>query len=122
MSKDISSIIAGWPFESNQFLVRTVQGNDGQDKIQLRLDLGLLQMEFHGRPDAQKPHGQESYLTHYQQLQKEHDQTNPDGKPFVLESTDCEHLMREGLQYYHRYLSFGISSCTNFVRAIRNGI
>ena len=29
-----------------------------------------------------------------------------DDPPFVLESEDCQRLLREGVQYYHRYISF----------------
>ena len=36
----------------------------------------------------------------------EHDAENPDGTPFLLESEDCVRLLREGVQYYHRYVSF----------------
>ncbi|MEX0713067.1 MAG: UvrB/UvrC motif-containing protein, partial [Pirellulales bacterium] len=31
---------------------------------------------------------------------------NPDGPPFVLDGEACERLLREGILYYHRYLSF----------------
>jgi hypothetical protein len=65
-----------------------------------------MQMEFHGRPDGQRPHDAESYLHCFQQRQREHDRANPDGRPFSLETADCELLLREGVQYYHRYLSF----------------
>ena len=30
---------------------------------------------------------------------------SPQGTPFSLSSDDCSLLMREGMQYYHRYLS-----------------
>lgn len=106
MSKDISSILAGWPYEPDATSVRIVPGADGKDKIQLRLDLGLMQMEFHGRPDGIRPHGHESWLEHYQSLQRAHDQAHPDSSPFRLEPEDCAELLREGVQYYHRYLSF----------------
>jgi hypothetical protein len=106
VSKDISSILAGWPYEPDATSVRIVQGGDGNDKIQLRLDLGLMQMEFHGRPDGVRPHGHESWLEYYQAQQQSHDQANPDASPFLLEAEDCAELLREGVQYYHRYLSF----------------
>ena len=38
--------------------------------------------------------------------QKEHDTANPDGASFQLSPDDCQLLLREGVQYYHRYLSF----------------
>jgi hypothetical protein len=106
VSKDVTGILAGWAFDPRDYTVRIVTGDDGQDKIQIRLDLGLLQMNFHGRPDGQQPHGYESYLHYVQQQQRQHDAHHADGPPYQLNSTDSEILLREGIQYYHRYLSF----------------
>jgi hypothetical protein len=106
VTKDIGPVISGWDFEPDRVSVRIVTGNDGRDKIQLRLDLGLMQMEFDGRPDGQRINGLESWLEYYQQQQAAHDAANPDGAPFRLESEDCAKLQREGVQYYHRYVSF----------------
>ncbi len=106
MSKDITQTIHGWDFDPDHISVRIVRGEDGRDKIQLRLDLGLLQMEFDGRPDGQRIHDHESWLEYYQQFQARHDGRHPDGPPFALESEDCTRLLREGVQYYHRYISF----------------
>ena len=44
MSFDISDILADWPYEPGQISARKITGDDGKEKIQLRLDLGLLQM------------------------------------------------------------------------------
>ncbi|MGD9721733.1 MAG: UvrB/UvrC motif-containing protein [Pirellulales bacterium] len=106
MAKDISQTLEGWDYDPDQISVRIVPGDDGRDKIQLRLDLGLLQMEFDGRPDGKRIQGCPSWLDYYLKVQREHDQRHPDGPPFVLESDDCQHLLREGVQYYHRYVSF----------------
>ncbi len=106
MSRDITNIIAGWQFEPDDINVRLVEGDDGREKVQVRLDLGLLQMEVDGRPDGTRPEGSESWLDHFVGLQRAHDGANPDGRPFRLTSSDCEKLLREGIQYYHRYVSF----------------
>ncbi|MBX3412628.1 MAG: UvrB/UvrC motif-containing protein [Pirellulales bacterium] len=100
MSKDISQILDGWNYEPDEVLVRIVQGDDGQEKIQLRLDLGLLQMCVDGRPDGDRPEGCESWLDYYQR------EASGDGTRFQLDDNDCGRLLREGVQYYHRYLSF----------------
>ena len=34
-----------------------------------------------------------------------HDETHPDSTPLLLNEDDCLQLWREGMQYYHRYLS-----------------
>ena len=44
--------------------MRIVPGDDGREKLQMRIDLGLLQMELDGRPDGQRPAGAESLLDH----------------------------------------------------------
>jgi len=106
VSKDISKILEGWEYDSDQTSVRIVKGDDGRDKIQLRIDLGLLQMEFDGRPDGQRPQGAASLFDWYRQKQQRYDEANPDSTPFRLERDDCARLLREGIQYYHRYLSF----------------
>jgi len=105
VSRDITEILDGWDFEPGDVQVRIVSGDDGRDKIQLRLDLGLLQMELDGRPDGKRPEGRESWLDYYREVQTSHEAAHPDS-PFRLDSIACERLLREGVQYYHRYLSF----------------
>jgi hypothetical protein len=106
VSKDISKMLEGWDFDPEHISVRIVQGEDGREKIQLRLDLGLLQMEFDGRPDGKRIQGCASWLDYLQKKQREHDEQHPEGPPFELDSDDCQRLLREGVQYYHRYISF----------------
>jgi hypothetical protein len=106
MSKDISKILEGWEYEVGDVAVRIVPGDDGKDKIQLRVDMGLLQMEMDGRPDGSRPEGAPSWLDYYLQQQQAHDAAHPDSAPFELTDEDCFRLWREGVQYYHRYLSF----------------
>ena len=102
MSKDITTILAGWDFNPDELQVRIIAGDDGRERIQTRVDLGVLQMELAGRPDGQKPHGFESLLDFYEAREKS---AQAAGKEFALDHRDCANLMREGLQYYHRYLS-----------------
>lgn len=83
-----------------------IEGRDGKPKIQMRLDLGALQMEVDGRPDGQTIHGYTSWLEYYTAQQRTHDSAHPDKARFLLDSDDCEKLLREGVQYYHRYISF----------------
>jgi hypothetical protein len=102
---DIDPILRDWPYRPNEVTVRTVAGPDGKMKIQLRLDLGLLQMELDGRPDGRRIHDCDSWLEYHERRQREHDAAHPDGKPYLLEPEDCAELQREGVQYYHRYIS-----------------
>ena len=106
VKQDISHILNDWAFRPEDVTVRLVDGADGMPKIQLRLDLGLLQMNVDGRPDGRRIHGHASWLDYHQHQQLKHDAANPDAAPYLLEPEDCVELMREGVQYYHRYLSF----------------
>jgi hypothetical protein len=106
VSKDLTAILEGWQHDPDRFSVRIIQGEDGRDKIQVRLDLGVLQMEIDGRPDGHKPEQMESWLEVFRKRQQEHDAAHPDGAPFQLSRDDCQLLLREAVQYYHRYLSF----------------
>jgi hypothetical protein len=67
MSIDISDLLEQWDYVPGQVVVRKFRGKNGLDKIQLRVDLGLLQMNATGRPDGKRPFGQESLLEHYQE-------------------------------------------------------
>jgi hypothetical protein len=102
VSQDVSPLLSGWDFDPEEIQVRMIKGDDGRDKIQMRVDLGLLQMELSGRPDGQKPHGFESLLDYYE---ARHHTASGAGKEFSLDQGACASLMREGLQFYHRYLS-----------------
>jgi hypothetical protein len=106
MSNDITQLLNQWPFHPDVVLVRVISGEDGRSKVQLRVDLGVLQMEMDGRPDGSRPEGFESWLEYYEHQQQGHDETHPDAPPFLLGETDCLELWREAVQYYHRYLSF----------------
>jgi hypothetical protein len=103
---DISYILGDWQYRPDEITVRIVDGEDGRRKVQLRLDLGILQMEFDGRPDGRRIHECDSWFDFHMRRQKEHDRANPDSAPYILEPEDCQELLREGVQYYHRYLSF----------------
>lgn len=59
---DISKILNEWSFEPGQVNARLIQGEDAEPKVQVRLDLGLIQMNWAGRPDGLKPHGFDSLL------------------------------------------------------------
>jgi hypothetical protein len=102
LSKDINPILAGWDHDPTEFQVRIVAGLDGHDKIQMRIDLGVIQMEVDGRPDGRSVGDHESLLD---SLEAQYSAATTRGEPFQLDPDTCSALMREGLQYYHRYLA-----------------
>ena len=105
MSFDIGGILRGWPYEPGHVMARRIRGADGRNKIQLRLDLGVLQMETSGRPDGRRPHGRESLLDHYEQKLRKHVEQHGAEEGFGLDERACELLRSEGVMYYHRYLA-----------------
>ncbi|MGC3990355.1 MAG: hypothetical protein QM796_11880 [Chthoniobacteraceae bacterium] len=82
--------------------MRKIIGNDGREKIQLRIDLGVIQMEASGRPDGQRPNGCESLLTWHKEIAAEREQR---GEKYDLTAEQCADMQHEGIQYYHRYVS-----------------
>jgi hypothetical protein len=105
MSKDINETIEGWDYNPDEVTVRKVAGEDGRDKIQMRLELGLLQMEISGRPDGKRPFGHESLFDYYLYLLEKQKSRYHNDEQFQLTPGDCQKLRQEALQYYHRYLS-----------------
>ena len=99
MSFDLSDLLRDWPYEPGQLQVRKITGSDGREKLQLRLDMGVLQMEMAGRPDGRQPHGVES------ELEFQAERAEQEGKDFELSEEDVGELQAEGVQYYHRYLA-----------------
>jgi tetratricopeptide (TPR) repeat protein len=107
MSFDLSSLLDNWEYQHGQVQVRRFVGDDGVQKLQLRLDLGILQMNVTGRPDGKRPHDRESLLDHYRSLLHSHrEQNQGDDETFVLDAEDCAKLQQEAVQYHHRELCF----------------
>jgi hypothetical protein len=104
-SLDLRRILSGWDYEANQITVRKITGDDGTPKIQMRLDLGLLQMEVSGRPDGARPHGCDCLLAYHEKRLADHVAKNGTELGFELTAPDCQALREESLQYYHRYLA-----------------
>ncbi len=102
MSLDLNSLLHDWPHENGTIKVRKIPGLDGREKLQLRIDLGLLQMEMDGRPDGQRPHNCESLLVYHQRRAA---RAAERGEDYDLTTEQCGELQQEGVQYYHRYLS-----------------
>jgi hypothetical protein len=104
-SKDITPVLKSWDYEAGTINVRKVSGLDGNPKLQMRLDLGLLQMEMNGRPDGDRPHGRESLLDFYEEQLRDHTRKTGTEMGFALTADQCQLLREEAVMYYHRYLS-----------------
>ncbi len=50
----LDDLLAKWSFDPSTLNVRLVKGKDGRDVIQMRVDMGILQLETTGRPDGEQ--------------------------------------------------------------------
>jgi hypothetical protein len=105
MDCDISRLLEDWQYEPGHVVVRRFKGKDGTEKIQLRVDLGLLQMNAEGRPDGKRPFGYVSLFEFYQARLYKHLAAHAGSdEDFVLKAEECAKLQLEALQYHHRYI------------------
>ena len=81
-------------------IARIVPGSDGRDVIQLRIDMGLMQMEVDGRPDGARPDGAQTYFDYLQS------QVVRNGDDFLLTEEHCAEIDREFIQFYHRRIAW----------------
>ena len=105
MSEDIGRILDGWEYEAGELRVRTIDGHNGERLVQIRIDLGIMQLNWEGRPDGTRPHDCASLLEHYQNEHQAWEAKNTD-EPFTLVRQDCWALGQEAMQYYWRRISF----------------
>src|SRR6516164_8958388 len=101
MSQDIDAALRGWDFKPGVVQARLVQAADGRQVIQLRVDLGLLQIETTDRPDGARPHG---CATYFEYLQKQARLAERSAQTFLLSEEQCQEADREFVQFYHRRL------------------
>ncbi len=105
MNLDISRYLDSWEYQPGKIVVRKIKGKDGNPKIQLRVDLGILQMNITGRPDGKLPFGHETLFEHYlSRLAKYADAQESDPSGFKLSIEDCSKLQQEAIQFHHRYI------------------
>ena len=88
-------LLSDWSFDPATLNVRLVKGKDGRDVIQMRVDMGLLQLETTGRPDGTRVEGFETYLEYLLQAKL-------DDPERVLTEAECVEVDREFMQFYHR--------------------
>jgi UvrB/UvrC motif-containing protein len=120
MSLDLNDLLRDWPHEPGQIKVRRILGTDGKEKIQLRIDLGLIQMETTGRPDGERPFGCESLLNYHVALAQEKETAH---EAYQLSPDEVSELQQEGIQYYHRYISlFQLNDFTGVIRDTQRNI
>lgn len=109
MRFDIDDALRGWPTEPGpgELLAREVRTRDGRSVIQVRVELGILQLETEDRPDGTRPHGFATYLEYlrHRALQRS---LFVDGKtpPWTMGPDHCTEADREFVQFYHRRVAW----------------
>jgi hypothetical protein len=93
---DIDRLLGHWTFIPGRPVVRRIEGSDGREVLQMRVDLGLLQLEASGRPDGERPHG---FATYYDYLVSA---AFDEGPQFELSEERRLEIDREFYQFYHR--------------------
>lgn len=93
---DIDRILKEWPYEPGEISARIVRATDGREVLQMRVEMGVLQLETTGRPDGIRPNEAATYFDYLKGLAARA------GDDFELTTEQCVEADREFMQYYHR--------------------
>src|SRR5438132_9640145 len=113
MNQDIDDAQQGWEAKPGTLQARLIEARDGRQVLQLRIDLGIMQIEISDRPDGTRPHGFATYFDYLRQQARVADRARTE---FSLSEEQCEEADREFVQYYHRRV--GWLTLRNYARAI----
>ena len=105
MRRDIDDALANWPYEPEpgEMVAREIRARDGRTVVQVRVELGLHQMEIEGRPDGIRPHGFATFLDYLRHRAAGRGLT-PGGQspPWTMNERQCIESDREFVQFHHR--------------------
>jgi hypothetical protein len=113
MSQDIDGALKGWEYKPGVVQARLVQAAGGRQVLQMRLDLGVLQIETTARPDGTQPHG---YPTYFDYLRQQERVAARADHSFALSEEQCQEADREFVQFYHRRICW--LALRNYSRAV----
>jgi hypothetical protein len=110
--RDLDTLLRDWVYRPDEVLARIIKGSDGRQVVQMRIDLGILQMELTDRPDGQRPHGERTYFDYLirESLDK--------GDEFTMSAEQCQLADQEFAQFYQRRISW--LSLREFRRAVND--
>jgi hypothetical protein len=94
--RDLDDVLADWDYRPGELSARIISAANGREVIQVRVDLGVLQLETEGRPDGWRPGGAESYYDYLVALALQ------EGDAFRLNDEQQVEVDREFLQFYQR--------------------
>lgn len=108
---NIDKILQQWPYEPNSVNVRIIKGSDSREVIQMRIEMGLLQLEINGRPDGVRPEGFDTYYEYLRDLASRN-------SSLVMTEDQCAEADREFVQFYHRRICW--LALREFSQAVRD--
>lgn len=130
MRRDIDEALRDWPYEPEEahgIAVREIRARDGRAVLQIRIELGLLQLEVEDRPDGSRPHGCSTYLSYLRQRANDYGRGSKSGSgatsgsgagagaggsgrkrppKWVMSQDHCEQADRELVQFYQRRVAW----------------
>jgi hypothetical protein len=93
MDRDLRALLLDWPFDPDRLNARVLEIEEGRTVLQVRVELGILQMEIEGRPD-----GGEDVLARLESMLVADEQVSIDGDLAAA-------LRHEALQVHQRYVA-----------------
>jgi UvrB/uvrC motif len=108
----LDELLRDWAYEPQTLGVRIVSASDGRDVLQMRIDMGVLQLELEGRPDGARPKGFESFFDYLVS------ESIRFGAEFVIDDEQANEVDREFVQFYHRRICW--LRLQDYERAIRD--
>lgn len=105
MRRTIGDILASWPYDPDALCVRLIEDAAGRPALQVRLELGVLQLALDGRPDGLRPHDHESLLDYHEDRAAALRRRCGTDQGYRLTPPECAELRGESAQYYRRYFS-----------------
>ncbi len=115
VNQDIDFVLRDWEYKPGVVQARLVDATGGRQVIQMRIDLGVLQLEVDGRPDGARPHGHDTYFDYLQERSRAERKA---GRTYVLSDEESQEADQEFLQFYHRRVCW--LALRQYARAMRD--
>ena len=109
MRRDIDDALNGWAYdpEPGTVAARQVRARDGRWVVQVRQELGLIQMETEGRPDGMRPHGFSTYLEYLRYRSERRSKSGKGtGDDWRMSPEHGREIDREFVQFHHRRIAW----------------
>jgi hypothetical protein len=94
--KNLDPLLREWPYQPGVITARLLQAEDGRQLLQMRIEMGIMQMEAVDRPDGDHPSGEKTYLDYMRRCAVEN------ASHFLMSTEQSAEMDREFLQFYHR--------------------